>query len=395
MGYLQRIHHGDSAIDFPKLWRPAIAVSALLMLLGIGSFFVRGINWSIEFEGGTLWEVKAPGVSVSDARDFLRPLGEGEAKIQIVGGDTLRIQSQLKDPTRANEVKVELEKLGTVDTVNSVGPTWGGEITRKAVRALIIFFILLALYIWWRLEWRMAIGAMVAVVHDVLLSVAVYSIFNLLVSPATVVSFLTILGYSLYDTVVVFDKSHELTARPAVVSRYTYTDIMNLSLNQVITRSVGTTLVGVLPVFTMYVVGSVALGASTLQEFSLALLVGLIAGAYSSVFVAAPIVTYLKEREPRHRDVRIRLAQRGIAEGGGTMLLDPREISGMGVTRPSRRGSSKQSAAAAGGKASAGKASRGKAPSDTASDEIVTDTVAERTAPTGAIPPRPRKKKRR
>ena len=143
-----------------------------------------------------------------------------------------------------------------------------------------------------------------------------------------------------------------------------------------------------------------ALGASTLQEFSLALLVGLISGAYSSVFVAAPIVAYLKEREPRHRDVRIRLAQRGIAEGGGTMLLDPREISGMGVTRPSRRGSSKQSAAAVGGKASTGKAStakaaRGKAPSDTAPEGIVTDTVAERTAPAGAIPPRPRKKKRR
>jgi preprotein translocase subunit SecF len=250
--------------------------------------------------------------------------------------------------------------LGPVDTVNSVGPTWGGEITRKAERALVIFFVLLSLYIWWRLEWRMAIGAMVAVVHDVLLSVAVYSIFNLLVSPATVVSFLTILGYSLYDTVVVFDKSHELTARPAVVSRYTYTDIMNLSLNQVITRSVGTTLVGVLPVFTMYVVGSVALGASTLQEFSLALLVGLIAGAYSSVFVAAPIVTYLKEREPRHRDVRIRLAQRGIAEGGGTMLLDAREVNALGTTgipaRPMRKTTkaTKPAATAGAAKATAG-----------------------------------------
>jgi preprotein translocase subunit SecF len=402
MGYLARIHRGENAIDFPRLWRPAIAVSALLVLLGILSFFTRGINWSIEFEGGTLWEVKAPGVSVSEGRDFLRPLGEGEAKIQIVGGDTLRIQSQLKDPTRANEIRAELEKLGTVETVNSVGPTWGGEITRKAVRALVIFFILLSLYIWWRLEWRMAIGAMVAVVGDVVLSVAGYTRFNKLLWRATVVSFLTILGYSLYDTVVVFDKSHELTARPAVVSRYTYTDIMNLSLNQVITRSVGTTLMGVLPVFTMFVVGSIALGASTLQEFSLALLVGLIAGAYSSVFVASPIVTYLKEREPRHRDVRIRLEQRGIAEGGGTMLLDPREIGGLGVTRPSRRGSSKQSAAAAGGKASTGrgaagkgstgKGSTGKAASDTA---IVTDSVAERTAPTGAIPPRPRKKKRR
>jgi len=165
MGYLARIHHGESSIDFPKLWRPAIVISALLMLLGIGSIFTRGINFSIEFEGGTLWEVRAPNVSVSDARDFLKPLGEGEAKIQIVNGNTLRIQSQLKDPNRANQIKTELEKLGPVDTVNSVGPTWGGEITRKAERALVIFFVLLSLYIWWRLEWRMAIGAMVAVVH--------------------------------------------------------------------------------------------------------------------------------------------------------------------------------------------------------------------------------------
>jgi preprotein translocase subunit SecF len=402
MGYLQRIHHGESSIDFPRLWRPAIAVSAALVLLGIASFFVRGINWSIEFEGGTLWEVKAPDVSVSEARDFLRPLGEGEAKIQIVGGDTLRIQSQLKDPTRANEVRAELEKLGTVDTVNSVGPTWGGEITRKAIRALVIFFVLLAIYIWWRLEWRMAIGAMVAVIHDVVLSVAVYSMFHLLVSPATVVSFLTILGYSLYDTVVVFDKSHELTARPGVVSRYSYTDIMNLSLNQVITRSVGTTLVGVLPVFTMYVVGSIALGASTLQEFSLALLVGLIAGAYSSVFVAAPIVTYLKEREPRHRDVRIRLGQRGLADGGGTVMLDARELSGLAAGRPQKRGSFKPATPAkAPAKAPTGKTKSavGKPVDDTTPGDTTADTVTDnapaRTAPAGVIPPRPRKKKRR
>jgi preprotein translocase subunit SecF len=398
MGYLARIHRGENAIDFPRLWRPAIILSAILMLAGVASFVTRGINWSIEFEGGTLWEVRAPDVSVAEARDFMQPLGEGEAKIQIVNGNTLRIQSQLKDPTRANEIKTELEKLGPVDTVNSVGPTWGGEITRKAVRALIIFFVLLSLYIWWRLEWRMAIGAMVAMVHDVLLSVAVYSIFNLLVSPATVVSFLTILGYSLYDTVVVFDKSHELTSRPAVTNRYTYTDIMNLSLNQVVTRSVGTTLVGVLPVFTMYVVGSLALGASTLQEFSLALLVGLIAGAYSSVFVAAPIVTYLKEREPRHRDVRIRLEQRGVVEGG-TVLLDAREVGTLGapvrpaarsINRPAKTSRSPKATtrpnATAGADAEAGAAG---------SSGIVTDSTPGRAAPAGAIPPRPRKKKRR
>jgi len=207
-----------------------------------------------------------------------------------------------------------------------------------------------------------------------------------------VVSFLTILGYSLYDTVVVFDKSHELTARPAVINRYTYTDIMNLSLNQVITRSMGTTLVGVLPVFTMYVVGSIALGASTLQEFSLALLVGLISGAYSSVFVAAPIVTYLKEREPRHRDVRLRLEQRGAS---GTMLLDAREVNALGTTgipaRPMRKTTkaTKPAATAGAAKATAG-ASEGSGAGTT-----VTDSAPGRAAPAGVIPPRPRKKKRR
>jgi preprotein translocase subunit SecF len=387
MGYLARIHHGENAIDFPKLWKPAIIVSALLMLIGTISIVTRGVNWSIEFEGGTLWEVRAPGVSVAEARDFLRPLGEGEAKIQIVNGDTVRIQSQLDDPNRANEIKTELEQLGTVDTVNSVGPTWGGEITRKAVRALVIFFVLISLYIWWRLEWRMAIAAMVAMVHDVLLSVATYSIFHLLVSPATVVSFLTILGYSLYDTVVVFDKAHELTARPAVTSRYTYTDIMNLSLNQVVTRSVGTTLVGVLPVFTMYVVGSVALGASTLQEFSLALLVGLIAGAYSSVFVAAPIVAYLKEREPRHRDVRARLAQRGAVEGG-TLLLDAREVGTLGAPAVPGRRAARGATTTAASTSTASTSGTGTA---TATDK----PAASRSPSAGAIPPRPRKKKRR
>ena len=379
MGYLTRIHRGEKAIDFPRLWRPAIIVSALLVAVGLLSFFTRGINWSIEFEGGTLWEVTAPGTSVAEARDFLRPLGEADAKIQIVDGNTLRIQSQLKDPARANEIRLELEKLGPVGTVNSVGPTWGSEITNKAIRALVIFTVLVALYLWWRLEWRMAVGAMIAMVHDVVLSVAVYSIFHLLVSPATVVAFLTILGYSLYDTVIVFDKSHELTSRPAVVSRYTYTDIMNLSLNQVITRSVGTTLVSVLPVFTLFVVGSVALGASTLQEFSLALLVGLIAGSYSSVFIAAPIVTYLKEREPRHRDVRLRLQQRGVE--GGTVMLDAREVGGLGVARPVGRASSKTKAPAATGTATG--------------TGTVTDGAPVRGAPTGVIPPRPRKKKRR
>jgi preprotein translocase subunit SecF len=387
MGYLQRIHRGENVVDFPRLWRPAVILSAMLLLIGVVSIVTRGFNWSIDFEGGTQWEVRAPEVSVAEARDFLRPLGEGESKIQIVGGEVLRIQSQLKDPDRASEIGRELAGLGTVESVNSVGPTWGEEITEKAIRALIIFTVLVSIYIWWRLEWRMALASMVAMTHDVLLSIAVYSILGLLVSPATVISFLTILGYSLYDTVIVFDKAHELTARPALINRYTYTDIMNLSLNQVITRSIGTTLVAVLPVLTLYIVGSIALGASTLQEFSLALLVGLVTGTYSSVFVASPIVAFLKEREPRHRDVRVRLEQRG-ALTGGTLMLDAREVSAVGsptgAIRPAARGRR-------GPVAATDTAPSGRAPTATATDEA----GAGQPAPPGAIPPRPRKKKRR
>ena len=384
MGYLARIHHGENVIDFPRMWRPAIILSGLLLLVGTISIVTRGFNWSIDFEGGTQWEVRAPEVSVSEARDFLRPFGQGDAKIQVVDGEVLRIQSELKEPSRAAEIGRELEALGTVEAVNSVGPTWGEEITDKAIRALIIFTVLVSAYISWRLEWRMALASMIAMAHDVLLSIAVYSILGLLVSPATVISFLTILGYSLYDTVIVFDKARELTARPGIANRYAYTDIMNLSLNQVITRSIGTTLVAVLPVFTLYVVGSIALGASTLQEFSLALLVGLVTGTYSSVFVASPIVAYLKEREPRHREVRLRLAQRGGVDTG-TVMLDAREIGGLGAAVAGRR--------PARAKAPSGAATpaAGKASTATASDMGATG----RSTASGAIPPRPRKKKRR
>lgn len=375
MGLLQRIHRGENAIDFPRLWRPALIISGLLMLVSIASLVFRGVDRSIEFEGGSLWEVNAPGVSVADARDFLRPLGEGSAKIQLVDGQTLRIQSELKDPAKAEEIRTQLGQLGTVDAVQSVGPTWGEQLRNKAIRALVVFFVLLAAYISLRLEWRMAVGALVSVVHDVVISVGVYSLFGLVVSPATVVSFLTILGYSLYDTIVVYDKAHELSARPAVANKYTYTDMMNLSLNQVLTRSIATTLAAVIPVASMLIYGSIALGASTLQEFAVALMVGLAAGAYSSVFIAAPIVAWLKEREPRHRAVRERLASRGVI-GEGTTILDAREVGG----------------AAPGATASAPPAKATRSSAATA----VADPPAQRPAPSGtAIPPRPRKKKRR
>ena len=176
----------------------------------------------------------------------------------------------------------------------------GSQITEKAVRALIIFLILVALFIAWRFEWRMALAAIIAMLHDVLISVGVYSVFRFEVTPATVVAFLTILGFSLYDTIVVFDKVNENTERFSG-ARVPYADIINVSMNQVLMRSLNTSLAAVLPVLSLLVLGAGILGAVTLAEFALALLVGLFTGSYSSIFIASPLLGVLKEREPRYR----------------------------------------------------------------------------------------------
>jgi preprotein translocase subunit SecF len=310
MGVFADLYHGETSFDFPKWWKRAIVLSSVLVLVSIGSLFLRGLNLGIDFEGGTSWEVQAPGKSVSDARDVLRPLGEGEAKIQVVDGEILRIQSSADDPDKVQEVTDALSQLGEVQGFQSVGPSWGNEITKKAVRALVVFFLLLAAFMAWRLEWKMAVASLIAVVHDILISVGVYSVLQIPVTPATVVSFLTILGYSLYDTIVVFDKVLELTARPALSSRTTYTGTLNNALNAVLMRSLNTTIMGIIPVIAMLIVGR-TLGADTLLEFAVALLVGMVVGAYSSIFVAAPILAWLKEREPRYRLQRERLAREG------------------------------------------------------------------------------------
>lgn len=301
----------DNDIDFPRLWRIGIAISIIAVLISTGAFVVRGLSLGIDFEGGTSWEVLAPDATVTNTRDALRGIGEADAKIQILGGDTLRVQSETVDETEIDRVAATLAAHADVDTsevgISTVGPTWGDEISEKAQRALVFFFILIAVYISIRLEWKMAAGALLAVVHDIVITVGVYSVFQFEVTPATVIAILTILGYSLYDTIVVYDKVKENTDRPSVSQRQTYTDLMSLSLNQVLMRSLNTSITSLLPVLAMLIVGSFMLGAVTLQEFAVALAVGLVSGAYSSIFVATPFVTWAKEREPYYRNLRKRL----------------------------------------------------------------------------------------
>ena len=309
-----RLYHGETAIDFygRRWW--GLAVSSLLLLVSVGSLFTQGLNLSLDFKGGVVWAVPSETLTEEAARAVLDEQGlEGSrAKVQILvnkdsGLRSVEVQvSEQPDEVRksvqqayADEVGVPLDEIST----NSVSSTWGKSITEKAIKALVVFMVLVSAFIAWRLEWRMAASAITAMLHDVLLSVGIYSLLGFEVTPATVVAFLTILGFSLYDTIVVFDKVQENQERYKAV-RMPYADIMNMSMNQVLMRSLNTSLAAILPVLSLLVLGAGILGAVTLREFALALLVGLVTGSYSSIFVAAPLVTMAKEREPKFKSLR-------------------------------------------------------------------------------------------
>ena len=309
-----RLYHGETAIDFYGRRWIGLGFSLIMLLVSVGSLIGNGLNLSLDFKGGVVWTVPSATLTEDAARALLNAQGlEGSnAKVQefVNKGDgvrTLEVQvGEQTDEVRrqvqqafAAEVGVDSEAIST----NSVSSTWGKSITEKALRALVAFLVLVACFIAWRMEWRMALAAIAAMLHDVLLSVGIYSLFGFELTPATVVAFLTILGFSLYDTIVVFDKVLENQKRYSTV-KLPYADVMNISMNQVLMRSLNTSLAAILPVLSLLVLGSGILGAVTLREFSLALLVGLITGSYSSIFVAAPLVAMAKEREHRYRAMR-------------------------------------------------------------------------------------------
>jgi preprotein translocase subunit SecF len=201
-------------------------------------------------------------------------------------------------------------KNGDQVSTSSVGPTWGGQITNRAIEALIVFFIAVVSYISVRFEPKMAGAAFAAMVHDLLVTVGVFSLMGFQITPDTVIAILTILGYSLYDTVVVFDRVRDNTGGVLKAGDMTYSDMVNLSMNQTLARSINTSLVAILPVLSVLIVGAYILGATTLQNYGLALCVGLFSGAYSSIFIASPLLAIMKEREPRFRDLAARVGQR-------------------------------------------------------------------------------------
>jgi preprotein translocase subunit SecF len=415
VGAYRRLFRGETSFDFAGRWRRWFAISGTVILIGLISLGVRGLNFSIDFKGGTVWEVPSS-VSVSTARSVVATAAPalGQATVQTLtntetGQRTIEVQAAAKttsDPAEVQSVREALARMAhtSIDNVqlNEIGPSWGSDITDKAVEAVIVFLVVVSVYIWLRFEGKMALAALTALIHDILVTVGIYSLSGLQVSPDTVIAFLTILGYSLYDTIVVFDRIQENTRGLASTNRLTYSDTVNISMNQVLARSLNTSLVAILPILSILVIGAWALGATALETFGLALFVGLTTGAYSSLFIASPLLAVLKEHEPRYAEIRRRLEAAG-ARRDARPRLTPAAVAGSvadqtpasqgGGGREGRRGPDQPAPAVANGSPPA-EVEYGRAAAGGEADGIPLRSEVPYRSGTRP-PPRPRKKGRR
>ncbi|HEY7916295.1 MAG TPA: protein translocase subunit SecF [Acidimicrobiales bacterium] len=423
---LVRLYRGETSFDFighRKWW---FAASALVILLGVVSLATRGLNLGIDFKGGQSWLVTSQNLTVAQATSAVESAGVTQPTVvqltnQLNHTKQIQVQVDLNSKPVAERTQIEnavqnaLAKAADTSPnnvdFNDVGPTWGGQVTRKAIEALIVFFIAVTLYISARFEFKMAVAAMAAVIHDILVTVGIYSLTGFQVSPDTVIAVLTVLGYSLYDTVVVFDRIRENAKGLGASGRITYSDMVNLSMNQTLARSINTSLVAIIPVLSVLIVGSFILGATSLQDFGLALVIGLSSGAYSSIFIASPLLAWMKEREPRYVTIRQRLETRGertavltpaaaaamAATAGGGRSGGRARAQSSGVIRPGAAASSRQAkgSSAAGGGSAAGRSPAASAPSSPGGARS-----SNGGAPSGSTrpggnrpPPRPRKGK--
>ncbi|AQU69654.1 protein translocase subunit SecF [Streptomyces niveus] len=317
-----RLYRGEVGYDFVgkrKFW---YALSILITIAAIAGLAVRGLNMGIEFKGGAVFNTPKTSISVAAAQDHAEKASGHDAIVQKLGNGGLRIQVTELNTAQADKVQTQLAKDLNIpqEKINAdlVGPSWGNQIANKAWTGLGIFMILVVIYLAIAFEWRMAVAALIALIHDLTITVGVYALVGFEVTPGTVIGLLTILGYSLYDTVVVFDSLKEGSKDITKQTRFTYSEIANRSINSTLVRSINTTVVALLPVAGLLFIGGGVLGAGMLNDISLSLFVGLAAGAYSSIFIATPLVADLKEREPSIRALRKRvLAKRKAAAAKG------------------------------------------------------------------------------
>ena len=321
-----RLYRGETSIDFIGKRRRWYAFSGVVILISAIVLGTQGLHLGIEFKGGSEFSITKAGATIEEGRAAILKAGvTGDSVVQKVGNDRIRIQTGALDSfasvkqSLADTFGVNIENIDT----QIIGPSWGKEITKKALYGLIGFILVVMLFLTMAFEPKMALAAIIATIHDVFITVGIYALVGFDVTPATVIGFLTILGYSLYDTVVVFDKVRENTKSITSTGKITYSAAANLAVNQTLVRSFNTSLIALLPVASILFVGAGLLGAGTLKDLSLALFVGLATGTYSSIFIATPILAQLREREPSMQALAKRVAQHApgavTAEAKGTI----------------------------------------------------------------------------
>lgn len=315
-----RLYRGDVSFNFVGRRRLWYTVSAALLLISALAVIVRGLDFGVEFTGGSVFTFQSPQASVSEVRETTESAVDVDrVTVQEVSGDRWRVQTESLQPEQVNAVQTTLaEEYGLQPQAVSpqiIGPSWGDQISQKAGIGLGVFLGLVVLYLSIIFEWKMAVPAIVALLHDVAITIGVYALVGFEVTPATVIGLLTILGFSLYDTVVVFDKVRENTVGLVASSRMTLTQAANLAVNQVLIRAINTSVIAVLPVAGILFVGAGLLGAGVLKDLALVLFVGIIAGVFSSIFVATPVFTEFKEREPQMQALTKRVAARQSGKG--------------------------------------------------------------------------------
>ncbi|MDP9222096.1 MAG: protein translocase subunit SecF, partial [Actinomycetota bacterium] len=339
-----QLYTGEKSIEFVRRQKTWYAISGVLIVLSLAGLFGRHLNLGLEFKGGSEFRISnaqttndVVGINAVHSVD-----PSAQAEVTKVGSDSIRVQtSKFSDSksegqdTITQRVSTALAKAyGVSDSdVSStfIGPSWGADISKKALKGLIAFLILVSLVIaFYFRTWTMALAGIIALLHDLLITAGIYALVGFEVSPASVIGFLTILGYSLYDTVVVFDKVRENTQNLTATGRSTFSEAANLAVNQTLVRSINTSVVALLPIASILVIGTILVGAGTLEDLSLALLVGIATGTYSSIFIATPLLADLREREPEMKALKSRVLKRRAAQASQAAQVERSADGGTG-----------------------------------------------------------------
>jgi len=338
-----RLYRGEVSFDFVGKQRLWYRISGAILAVSVLALLVFHLNFSVDFKGGSVYKFTAPAATNAQVTNTVAAAGAGDTiTVQKVGSNGWTVETPvLHTKTQfavVNAIAAKFNLRPGQVSIQSIGASWGSQISQKAIEALIAFLIVIVLYLSVAFEWRMASAALVALVHDIVITVGVYALLRFEVSPATVIGLLTILGYSLYDTVVVFDKVRENTAGLLATRRTSYSEAANLALNQTLVRSINTSVIALLPVVSILAVSVFLLGNGELKDLSLVLFVGMLSGTYSSICIATPVLADLKEREPAYKQLRKQIAQRagstkrqakvavGSATGAGEVVQDGAEV---------------------------------------------------------------------